>query len=281
MLSKISSIALVALSIILILGSISGCSSIGKLSRSKNIEDREKAARILFNKKDYEKAGFLFEELLSIYKGTGKAEEILYLYASCKYNLKDYLTAAYYFNEYASQYPGSSKTEQAQYLYAYCFYQDSDPWYLDQTSTRKSLEFFQFYLKANPGSNRVDSCNELMSGMREKLAKKSFEQAYLYLKIGHYKAAIEAFKQTMDEFPDSKFREEAQFRQIIAAFRYADISVSDKQKKRYLDAMAYYRKFADKYPSSAFLRDAEPYYAKAQKALDKIQASGKSEVKNL
>lgn len=248
----------------------SACSESGRLSRSKNIDDREKAALLMYQKKDYEKAVFLFEELLSIYKGTSKAENILYHYAWCKYNLNDNLTAAYYFNEFANQYPTSSRAEHCQFMYGYCYFRDSDPWYLDQSSTRKAIEYLQFYLRSNPGSSRVDSCNLLMGQMRDKLAKKSFEQANLYLKIGYNKSAVESFKHMMDEFPDSKFREEAQFKQFVAASKFAEESVPEKQKKRYLDAISYYRKFADKFPSSAFLKEAETYYIKVNKALDKI-----------
>lgn len=252
------------------------CSEVGKLYRSKNIEDREKAAKILFEKKDYEKAVFLYEELLSLYKGTAKAEEILFSYAWCKYYLKDYLTAAFYFNDFANQYPNSSKAEIGQYMYGYCFYKDSDPWYLDQASTRKALENLQFYLKANPASNKVDSCNVLIAEMREKLAKKSFEQSNLYLKIGYHKAAIESFKHTLEEYPDSKNREESYFKQFQAAVLYAEESILEKQKKRYLEAISYYRKFVDKYPSSQFIKEAEVYYVKANKAIEKLEASANS-----
>jgi outer membrane protein assembly factor BamD len=254
-------------------GIIFSCSDTGKLYRSKNIEDREKAAKILFEKKDYEKAVFVFEELLSIYKGTGKAEEVLYYYAWCKYHLKDYLTAAFYFNDFANQFPNSQKAEYSQYMYGYCFYRDSDPWYLDQSSTRKAVENLQFYLKANPGSNRVDSCNLLMSEMREKLAQKSFEQANLYLKIGYHKAAIESFRHMLEEFPDSRQKEEAIYKQFLASVLYAQESVSEKQMKRYLEAISYYRKFVDKYPSSPFIRDAEAYYIKVNKAIARLEAS--------
>jgi outer membrane protein assembly factor BamD len=253
---------------------LSGCSKSGKLSRSKDLADREKAAMILYAKKDYERASFIIEELLSVFKGTPKAEDMLYLYAQCKFNLKDYLTAAYYFNDFSSQYPLSSRAEECQFMYALCFYQDSDPWYLDQSSSRRSIESIQLYLKANPGTKRVDSCNLIINEMREKLAKKSFEQANLYHKIGHHKSAIEAFRQTMEEYPDSKYREESQYRQFLSSYQYAEISVPEKQKNRYLEAMAYYRKFADKYPLSRYLREAEVYYTKAVKSLEKIESKG-------
>jgi outer membrane protein assembly factor BamD len=210
---------------------------------------------------------------LSIYKGTGKAEDVLYYYAWCKYYLKDYLTAAFYFNDFANQFPNSKKAEQSQYMYGFCFYKDSDPWYLDQTSTKKAIENLQFYLKANPGSSRVDSCNLLMSELREKLAKKSFEQASLYLKIGYHKSAIESFRHMLEEYPDSRQKEEASFKQFIASVLYAEESVFEKQKKRYLEAISYYRKFVDKYPSSSFIQEAEEYYVKVNKAITRLEAS--------
>jgi len=271
MLKRLFIISLMLIMSLSLLLMVTGCSKTGKLSRSKDLADREKAALMLYAKKDYERAGFIIEELLSVFKGTPKAEEMLYLYAQCKFNLKDYITAAYYFNDFSNQYPLSSRTEECQFMYALCFYKDSDPWYLDQTSSKRSIESIQLYLKANPGTKRLDSCNLIINEMREKLAKKSFEQANLYHKIGHHKSAVESFRHTMDEYPDSKYREESQYRQFLSSYQYAEISVPEKQKKRYLEAIAYYRKFADKYPSSRFLREAEAYYTKAVKSLEKIE----------
>ena len=114
-----------------------------------------------------------------------------------------------------------------------------------------------------------------MSEMREKLAEKAFEQALLYLKIEKYKAATNAFRFVMQKYPDSKYREEAQFMYFSSAVALAGASTAKKQESRYLDAMDYYQKFTDKYPNSEFLKQAESIYVKARKDLVKIEEARK------
>ncbi|NBV12733.1 MAG: outer membrane protein assembly factor BamD [Sphingobacteriia bacterium] len=247
----------------------SGCNPVNRLARSKNVEDREKAARILMEKKEYEKASYLLEELIGLYRGTTKAEDILFLYSECKYELKDYLTSSFYYGEFISQFPNSGRAEEAQFRFAYCFYKDSDPWYLDQTSTRKAIEYFQYYLKTHSQSARIEEVEKLMRELRERLAQKAFEQANLYHKIGYHKAAVECFRQVFDEYPDTKYREEAQFKQFKSSILYANMSVEERQKTRYLEGVAYYNKFLDRYPKSSYAREAEDLFGKANSFLQK------------
>ena len=115
-----------------------------------------------------------------------------------------------------------------------------------------------------------------MATMREKQAHKAFEQAKLYLKVSNYKAALEAFQVTMREYPDSRYREEAQFLLVKSAVLLADNSVIVKKKNRYLDGVDFYTKFIDKYPNSVFIREAENLYDRAKRNLGKIQAAENS-----
>jgi outer membrane protein assembly factor BamD len=233
---------------------------------------KDSAAFFFYNRGDYEKASFLFEELLGVYRGNPRAQTMLYHYAYSKYKSSQYVIAGYYFEQFVKQYPKSDLTEECRYMVGYCYYMQSDPHYLDQQFTRKAINQFQLFINSHPLSPKVPEANELISKLRERLAEKAFEQAKLYYKISNFKASTRAFQVMIEEYPDSGFREEAQFMLFKSSAGLAEASVSKKQEDRLLDAIEYFEKFVDKYPQSAFTREAEDLYARVKKSLGKIQA---------
>src|SRR5438045_900348 len=71
-----------------------------RLLKHGDMEEKYAAAVKYFDKEDYSKAIILFEELMGVYKGTSKAEEISYYFAYCNYNLDDYIIAGYQFRNF-------------------------------------------------------------------------------------------------------------------------------------------------------------------------------------
>ena len=114
--------------------------------------------------------------------------------------------------------------------------------------------------------------NELMTELRERLAKKAFENANVYYKIQNFRAATKAFEVMIQEFPDSRYREQAQYLWFKSAADLADNSIFSKKKNRYLDALDLYERFVDKYPASPYLKEAENAYVKAKKGYGKVLA---------
>ncbi|MEM6767153.1 MAG: outer membrane protein assembly factor BamD [Bacteroidota bacterium] len=241
-----------------------------KYSTKGDISQKDSAAFYFYNKGDYDKSGFLMEELLPIYGGRPRAEEVLYHLAYSKYKQKRYLLAAYHFEQYAKQYANSPRSEECLYMVAYCYYTQSDPYYLDQGSTRKAIDQFQYYLVNFPESDRREDANGYLSELRERLANKTLEQAYLYFNTEQYKAAVTAFEVFMQEYPDSRYREEAEFMMFKSTVSLADASTERRKKNRYLDALDFYQNFIDRYPESGYIKEAEGIFGKAKKSLEKI-----------
>ena len=241
-------------------------------SRKGTTAQKDSAAFYYYNREDYDKAAFLFEDLRNVYRGGERAKDILYYYAMAKYNSSLYVVAAYYFEQYTKQYPSDARTEECTFRVGYCYYLQSAPYYLDQDFTRKTIDQMQLFLNAFPYSERSEEANKLIEEMREKLAKKEFESARLYYKLSNYKGAVTAFEVMMQEFPDSRYREEAQFLMFKSSVSLADISTERRKKNRYLDAIELYEKFIERYPNSTYLREAENLYAKARKNLGKLNA---------
>ena len=250
---------------------VSGCDPIAKLAKSKSIADKDSAAFQYYRKGKYDRAVYLLEELSSYYRGTPRHRDVYYAYTQCKYKLGEFVMAAFYFNDFTRQYPRDEKIEEMRYLEARSYYLLADPWYLDPTYTKKAIEIHQLYLDAYPYSDNKVEATENLVELRERLAKKSFEQAKLYYHLAYYKAGLTAFTSFLNTYPDSKFTDEAHFLQLKSAFLLANASAVDKKVGRYEEAFALYEKFADNFSGSKFAKEAESLFVTARKNLAKIK----------
>ena len=236
---------------------LSGCDPYKKLAKSNVIADKDTAAVRYYNAKKYDQAVYVFEELMAVYRGTPRMEEMYYYFTYCKYFMGELVTAAFYFDDFAQKFPNSKHADEFEFMTAKCYYQISDPYYLDQTYTDKAIGQMQLFLSRNPNSEHKEKCMKYLTELRERLAKKAFEQALLYQKIGYHKAAVQAFQNVTNEYSDSKFREEAQYLLVKSAVNLAESSIASKRLTRYEEAMEFQEKFVEKFPNSKFGKDAE------------------------
>ncbi|MEM7037975.1 MAG: hypothetical protein AAF570_13410, partial [Bacteroidota bacterium] len=101
-------------------------------------------------------------------------------------------------------------------------------------------------------------------------------QASLYHNIGYHKAAVEAFQVMVNEYPDSDFREEAQFLLYKSSVNLAEQSIAAKKIDRYKESLEYHEKFEEKFPGSKFAKEATNLKESAEKALSRLEAERKA-----
>lgn len=269
------SIGLLLVTVLGLVLSTTGCSKrrLAKLARSRKIADRDSAAFAYYRRGALETAAVLFEDLMSAYRSTPRHEVILYTYATCRLKQKQYLTSATYFQQFIEQYPNSERTEESLFNVGYSYYLGTNIFELEQGNTYKALENLQLFASVYPNSPRIAEVNKLVRELRDRLAHKAFNQADLYLNIGHYKAAIVAFKNLLTEYGDSKYREEGQFKLLEAEMAYADFSIEQKQPQRYLEALNYYNRYIEKYPNGKYLKEAERLYERLDRQLKRIETA--------
>lgn len=246
--------------------------TIGKYNRllkHGDIETKYAAAIKYFEKEDYTKALTLFEELVTVYKGTARAEEVNYYFAYCNYNLDDYIIAGYQFRNFVKNFPNSVHTEECAYMNAYCFFLNSPPYSLDQTDTRLAIKEFQRFTTQYPKSERIEKCNELLDILRAKLERKAAENAMLYYVMGDYRASAAAFANYVKDFPSSKNAEYYSFLSLRSFYLMAMNSIETKKEERFKLAVESYTKFIETYPTSAHLKEAESIYSASLKNLEK------------
>ncbi len=239
-----------------------------KVLKSSDSELKYNEAKAYYDKEDYAKAMTIFEQLVPIYRGTDKGEEVSYLYAYCNYYLKDYILAGHYFRKFTSQFQNSVHAEESAYMSAYCYYLDAPKPSLDQATTKQAINEFQLYIGRYPQSERIQQCNELIDELRLRLEEKSYENAMLYYKVGKYKAAVISFRGSLKEFPDSEYREELMYYTIKANYLYAVGSVFGKTTERLKDTLKDYKSFIKSYPNSKYGKDVARIYEDINRKLE-------------
>jgi outer membrane protein assembly factor BamD len=246
------------------LSGLPGCSPYQKVLKSGDYDFKFKKAKEYLDKQDYVRALPLYEELITIFRGTNRSEDCFFYYAYCHYGMGDYLLASYHFKNFYKTFPKSDKSEEAMFLNAYCYFLDSPRFSLDQSNTQAAINEFQLFVTMYPNSDKVSECNTLIDELRLKLQNKSFESARLYFHMGDYKAALVAFRNMLRDFPDSHRREEAFFMIVKSQYLLARNSVPEKQLERFKEVTEYYLKFIDTFPKSKFLREAESMYSQSR-----------------
>ena len=250
----------------------SACSDYNKLLKSSDYKLKYDAAVKYYDQKEFGKAIPLLEELLSVYRGTDKAEKIMYYYAFSVFSNSEYLLAGYHFNNFVKTFPGSDKSEECAFMYAYCFYLESPRYTLDQTDTKNSIKELQLFINRYPNSSRIAECNNLITTLRSKLEQKYFEIAKQYYFLEDYKASIVTFESTLKEFPDTKYREEILYLILKANFKFANRSIEKKKEDRLKSTIAACNKYISYFPENGkFNREVDSYSQIAKEQLEKIK----------
>lgn len=252
---------------------LSACSRYQKVLKSTDLDLKFKAAVEYYEDEKYNKAYPLFDELLTLYRGTQKAQDVYYYFAFTNYHLKDYLLAAYHFKNFYKTFPNSPYAEECAFMVGYCYYLESPVYSLDQTYTYKAINELQLFVNTHRQSTKLPECNEYIQELREKLERKSYERANLFYKTEYYQAAVVAFNATLNDFPDTQYREEVLFSRLKATYELAVNSIESKKLQRFIESKTAYFEFIETYPNSENAEDAQEMYAKIKQQIINLQQS--------
>ena len=84
---------------ILLITSVLSCSKYQKVLKSDDVNFKYSQAVKYYKNAEFNKALPIFNELLPIFKGTSKSEEISYYFAYTNYSIGDFLMASYLFEK--------------------------------------------------------------------------------------------------------------------------------------------------------------------------------------
>ena len=242
-----------------------------KVLKSTDYEYKLKMADEYFAKKQYNKAEQLYIELFPVFKGQEKFEDLYYKYAYCSYYQRNYMDAENLFKGYLGVFPNSPRAEEIAYMQAFSFYKQSPIVELDQSNTNKAIGMMQVFINNYPKSTRVTEAQEVIEKCRQKLEKKEQQAAQLYYDLGQFRAAGIAFSNLLLSYPETTHGENYMLMAIKSYYKFAEMSVYDKQEERYEQVSREYFDFVDRYPDSKLLAQAEEYNNQSINNIKRIQ----------
>lgn len=248
---------------ILLLAIVSSC-KYEKLLKSRDYKLKYQKALEYYAEEDYMRAEGLFEQLKPILKGTKQADTVFFYGAYCSYYQESYLLASHYFDEFRKTFGNSKFAEEAEYMNAYCTYLLSPRPSLDQEYTYRAISLFGLYMSRYPDSEKTNECIGYIQDMRNKLVEKSYQSAKLYYNLEDYKAAIIALNNSLDDFPETKYREEIMFLILKAKYLLAENSIASKRIERYQSTVDEYYSFIGEFPESEYKKEALGMFDNAQ-----------------
>ena len=98
---------------------LTSCGEYNKVLKSNDYSYKYEYAKKAFEQKKYGQVTTILTDLVTVFKGTDKAEESLYLLALAYYENQDYTSAGSYFKTYYTHYPKGQYAELARYYAGY------------------------------------------------------------------------------------------------------------------------------------------------------------------
>lgn len=249
---------------------LTSCGEYVKVQKSNDVNYKFDYAKRAYAEKHYQQAATILKDLITVFKGTDKAEESLYLLAMSHYENKDYLTSGSYFQTYYNRYPKGKYAELARFFSGYGYYLDSPDAQLDQSGTVKAIEELQAFLDYYPRSEKVPVAQNAIFELQDKLTLKELQNAQLYYNLGNYmgnnyESAVIVARNAIKAYPYSKYKEDLELLILKARYQEAVLSVDEKKADRFADVIDEYYSYINNYPDSPNRSEAENIFKIAKK----------------
>jgi len=249
-----------------------GCGEYQQILKSKDPDEKYQKALTYFNDKQYVKAQTLLDEITSYYRGTDRSQDVL-IYLSRSYmGQKSYAAAAEYYQAYIRNYPKGRYIIEARFQVGHCYYLESPDARLDQTDTKKAIEFYTQFVELYADSPYAEQAYKEMAELYNKLAYKEYLSAKLYYNLGtylgnNYLSAEIIAKNALKEYPTNAYQEELNWLILQSKYHQMLNSLDDKKEDRAREAEDEYYNFKTEYPNSKHISTADKIHKEIKKIL--------------
>ena len=154
------------------------------------------------------------------------------LMASYSYYLQNYYAESLFnLERYLKTYPNDKNSSYAHYLIAMCYYETIEDEKRDSAPLIKARNKFNFILKEYPSSDFALDAQFKIDLIEDILASKEMYLGRHYIKKGKWIAAINRFKNIIEEYDQTIFVEEAIHRLVEINYKLGLIEESQKYAK--------------------------------------------------
>ena len=259
-----------ALFIFLAISLLSSCGEFEKVRKSNDYDLKYEYAQRAFENKKYMECATLLEELVTIYKGSERAEDALYMLARSYYLNEDYLTAGEYFKAYYRNFPKGKYAELSRYYCGYGYYLDSPDPRLDQSGTYKAIEEMQQFIDYFPKSDKAPEAQEIIFELQDKLVYKELLNAQLYYNLGNYmgnnyQSAVITAQNALKEYPYTRYKETLMMLILKSKYQEAMQSYDEKKPERFRGVLDEYYSFINEFPDGPNTKEAQNIFKVASR----------------
>lgn len=230
------------------------------------------AAFDYFNQGKYSRSAQLFESLSAVTNGTERDDTVQFYWGLSNYRFKDYYTAETNFSSFIASHPFSPFAQDAQYYRIDCMYRETLRYELDQKPTNLAISAISQYLNDYPETPYRPICTNMLTELNGRLDRKAYENARLYYKMEDYRAASVALKNVLKDDSENIYREDILYYIAMSSYKFASMSVPEKQRERYMAFVDDYLNFVGEYEQSDYRRELDGLYRRAQRALGRQPA---------
>lgn len=208
---------------------LTGCASNDKNEiREKPVEQLYTEARQAFDNKEYKDAASKFDEVERQHPYSEWATQAKIMSAYASYQADDYDMAVATLDNFIEMHPGHPDVAYAYYLRAICYYEQIVDVGRDQELTRKATDGFNEIIRRFPNTAYARDAKFKKDLTIDHLAGKEMEIGRFYLKRKYYQAAINRFKNVVDNYQMTTHTPEALHRLVEA---YLALGLPDEAKK--------------------------------------------------
>lgn len=253
---------------------LTACSEYQQLLKSTDPELKYQKALVYFNDEQYVKAQTLLDEVTTYYRGTDRSQDVLAYLSRCYMGQKDYVSASEYYQAYIRNYPKGRYIIEARFQVGHCYYLDAPDARLDQSVTKKGIDFFTQFVELYPESPYAEQAYKEMGELYDKLAQKEYLSAKLYYDLGtylgnNYLSAEIVAKNALKDYPTNKYQEDLNWIILQAKYQQTLNSVEDKKLERARETEDEYYSFIAEFPDSKHRSAAERIGKEIKKLLSK------------
>ncbi len=218
-------------------------------------------ARDKLNNKEYKDAVKAFDEVARQHPYSDWATRAQIMSAYSAYRGGDYDQANAILERFVRMHPGDDQAPYAYYLNALCYYEQISDVGRDQKMTEKSLQALTEVIKRFPDSEYARDAKLKLDLAYDHLAGKEMEVGRYYLRRDEYLAAINRFRNVVENYQTTTHVPEALHRLVEAYLRMG----VEPEAQRYAAVLGY------NYPASPWYKDS---YALLNKGKEPASATG-------
>ena len=269
-----SAVRLAALASVLVFSGavFAGCSG-SQAAAADSAQEAFDRAQDALTRRKFARAVELFRTALDFGRTSDVADDAQLGLARAYVGTREYLLAGAEFTRFIDLYRADPRVEEAAYERILAYAALSPTYELDQTDTATAIQYIDGFLTQYPAGAHAADAQALLAGMREKLARKQYEEGRLYERRDLFEASVLSFRGLLETYPSSEYADDALLGALRAQVRLADNSVPARQEARYREALRLYDQLTSLFPASQTLAEGQTLYDRAYRGAQAAAAA--------